>query len=189
MADRRNLQLQYYAEKPDCEYAVMKLARIAEHLVILSDHTKTAEEADMEVMFLLLNFRDVRLRYNLHFNITVEMCKEHNQRLVGSNDHTDFLVASSMSSLFLAQLAEYPELIEVFRDILDNDGNELYLKNAGDLNICGTYTILELRQIALSYGYILLGYLNAEKQSYFNLSLTETVNLTSDCNIIVLSEN
>lgn len=189
VADHRKLQLQYYTEKPDCECAVMKLAQIAEHLVILSDHTKTAEDADMEAMFLLLNFRDVRLRYNLHFNITVEMCKEHNQRLVGNNDHTDFLVASSMSSLFFAQLAEYPELIEVFRDILDNDGNELYLKNAGDLNICGTYTISELRQIALSRGYILLGYLDAEKQSYFNLSLTETVNLTSDCNIIVLSEN
>lgn len=157
--------------------------------MILSDHTKEAEDADMEVMFQLLNFRDVRLRYGLHFNITVEMCKEHNQRLVSGNDHTVFLVASSMSSLFLAQLAEYPELIEVLRDILDNEGTELYLKNAGGLNIHGTYTVLELRQIALSYGYILLGYLDDNKQSYFTLSLAQTVTLTPDHSLIVLSEN
>lgn len=189
IASQRNLQLCYYAETPNCEDAVRKLAQKSEHIVILSDHNKTPEDADMEAMFLLLNFRDVRLRYKMQFNITVEMCKEQNQKLVSGSDHTDFLVASSMASLFLAQLAEYPELIEVFRDILDNEGNELYLKNASDLHICGTYSILELRKIALSYGYILLGYMDAEKQSYFNLPLGQTIELTSDCNIIVLSED
>lgn len=189
VAARRNLQLHYYDENPDCEDAVVRLAQRAAHIVILSDHNKTAEEADMEAMFLLLNFRDVRFRQNLHFNITVEMCTEHNQRLASGNDHTDFLVSSSMSSLFLAQLAENPELIEVFRDLLDNEGTELYLKNAGDLNLCGVHTVLELRRIALSCGFILLGYLDAKKRSHFPLSLDQTVELTPDCNIIVLSED
>lgn len=189
VADSRDLQLHYYDENPDCEDAVMRLAQRAEHIVILSDHNKTVEDADMDTMFLLLNFRDVRLQHNLNFNITVQMCTEHNQRLASGNDHTDFLVSSSMSSLFLAQLAENPELIEVFRDLLDNEGTELYLKNVGDLNLCGTHTVLELRQIALSCGYILLGYLDAEKRSHFTLSLEQTIHLTPDCNIIVLSEN
>lgn len=189
VADLRDLHLQYYKEEPECEDIIVELAQRAEHLMILSDHTKPAEDADMEVMFRLLNFRDVRLRHDLHFNITVEMCKEHNQRLVSGNDHTDFLVSSSMSSLFLAQFAEYPELIEVFRDILDNKGNELYLKNVGDLDLHGIYTVSELRQIALSHGYILLGYLDGNKQSYFTLSLAQTVTLTPDHDLIVLSEN
>lgn len=188
-ADKRGLELYYYSNKLDCEDDFVKVARMAEHIVVLSDHSKSAEEADMEVMFSLLNFRDVRVRNNLNFNITVEMCTEYNQKLVTGSDCTDFLVASTMSSLFLAQLAKYPELIEVFRDILSNEGNELYLKNAGDLHICGTYTVAELRQITMSFGYILLGYIDTEKKSYLNLSLGQTVELTEQCDIIVLSEN
>ncbi|MBR7187677.1 MAG: hypothetical protein IKD53_03890 [Clostridia bacterium] len=54
-----------------------------------------------------------------------------------SDDRTDFVVTSSMSSLFLAQLAESPELIEVFQEILSNKGNELYLKSAEKLEMVG----------------------------------------------------
>ena len=104
---------------------------MAKHIVVLNDHDKDPEEADMESIFLLLNLRDIRKRFNLDFNITVEMQQEHNQKLVSRGDHTDFLVVSNMSSLILAQLAESPELIDVFREILSNEGNELYLKNVG----------------------------------------------------------
>ena len=34
---------------------------------------ETKIEADMEAIFLLLNLRDIRKRYNLDFNITMEM--------------------------------------------------------------------------------------------------------------------
>ena len=94
-----------------------------------------------------------------------------------------------MSSLILAQLAENPELIDVFREILSNEGSELYLKNAGSMDLVGSFTVRELRDIMLSSRCILLGCLDRDKYSRFNLPLDETVELTEQDCLIVLGED
>ena len=154
VSQKRNLKIDYYDGNEADD--LLEIAKLSHHIVILNDHDKEPEEADMDAIFLLLNLRDVRKRYNLDFNITMEMQLEHNQKLVGRGDHTDFLVASNMSSLILAQSAESPELIEVFREILSNEGNELFLKNAGLINLKGDYSVRDLRMIMLKKGYIFL---------------------------------
>ncbi len=184
----RNLDVQYYKCNLRSEKDLNKMARMAEHIVILSDHDRNPEEADMDAILLLMNLRDIRKRFGLEFNITIEMQKEHNQRLVGRGDHTDFLVSSSMSSLILAQLAESPELIDVFREILSNTGNELFLKNVGAMGLTGSFSVRNLRQIMLSNGYIFLGHLDSEKNSHFNLALDEILELSKDDYLIVLGE-
>ena len=188
IASERNLKLIYHPGDTHSDEVLSELAQMAEHVVILSDHEKDAEEADMKAIFLLMHFRDIRKRFGLQFNITVEMQKEYNQKLVGSGDHTDFLVASSMSSLVLAQLAESPELIDVFREILSNEGNELYLKDVSLMDLQGIYTARNLRNIMLQQGYIFLGYLDAEKRSRFNLPLDEELTLTDADSLIVLGQ-
>lgn len=189
VASNRNLQLEYFRGNTHSEKTLLQLAQMAEHIVILSDHDKDPEEADMEAIFLLLNLRDLRSRFGFDFNITVEMQKEHNQKLVGKGDHTDFLVASSMSSLILAQLAESPELIDVFKEILSNEGNELYLKSVKQMNLIGSYSVRDLRRIMLNEGYILIGHLDADKYSRFNLPLNEAILLSEADNLIVLGQN
>jgi Trk K+ transport system NAD-binding subunit len=186
IASGRELSLNYIDGDPHSEKIMLKLANMAEHIVILNDHDKDPEEADMEAIFLLMNLRDIRKRFGLSFNITMEMQREHNQKLIGRGDHTDFLVASSMSSLILAQLAESPELIGVFREILSNEGNELYLKKVSKMKLEGEYSVSKLRYIMLKNGYILLGILDAEKYSKYNLPIEETVTLTGEENLIVL---
>ena len=161
---------------------------MAKHIVILNNHEREPEEADTEAILLLLNLREIRKRFGFKFNITVEMQKEHNQKLVSHGDHTDFLVNSSMSSLVLAQLAENPELIDVFRELLSNDGNELYLKKMKKMNLKGTYTVRELRLSMLREGCILLGDMDSEKHSIFNRPLDETITLTTEDKLIVLGE-
>ena len=188
-AAARNIALEVLAEDPHAEEVLDRLARLAEHIVILGDHEKAPEEADMEAVFLLLNLRDIRVRSGLSFNITVEMRLEHSQKLAGRGDRTDFLVSSSMSSLIVAQLAESPALIGVFREILSNRGNELYLKNAERLGLAGSYTVRALRRAMLRQGYILLGCLNAGGESRFDLSSDETLTLTEEDSLIVLGEN
>ena len=117
-----------------------------------------------------------------------ELRREQNQNLVADDDHTDFVVSSNMSSLFLAQLAESPELAGVFGEILSNHGNELYLKNAGTLFCTGEHTVAELRLTALRQKYIMLGYMK-DGESVFNPGLHETVYLGLDDSVIVLGEN
>ena len=188
IAERRHLVLRDLHGNLRSERFLVKLAKMAEHILILGNHDRDPEEADMEAIFLLMNLRDIRKRFDLDFNMTMEMQREHNQKLVGRGDHTDFLVSSSMSSLILAQLAESPELIDVFKELLSNRGNELYLKNVEKMGLVGTYSIRDLRRILLKQGAILLGHLDAEKHSQFNFPIDEELTLTADDYLIVLSE-
>ena len=187
-ADENKLQVEYIRKNPRTEKALLELVRTASHIVILNAQDKDDETADMDSIFLLLNLRDIRTKYGLDFNITVEMKKEHNQNLAGQEDHTDFLVTSSMSSLILAQLSENPELLTVFREILSNEGSELYLKNAGKSHLTGTYSVRDLRRILLGQGYIFLGHLTPDKTSHFNLPLDEVLTLGKEDYFIVLGE-
>lgn len=185
----RNLNLRFYEEDPESEDYLEKLARMAGHVVILGDHEKDPEQADMEGIFLLLNLRELRRDLGLGYNITVELQKEHNQKLAGSGESTDFLVTSSMSSLILAQLAESPALIDVFREILSNEGNELYLKQTGAMGLTGTFTGRDLRRIMLRERYIFLGYLDRKKRSRFNIPLDEEIRLDGKDHLIVFGES
>lgn len=172
------------------EKTIAQLAKQSEHIVILSDYTKEDDEADMDTIFLLLNLRDIRTRLSLSFSITAEMRKEHNQHLVVTDDNTDFVVSSNMSSLFLAQLAESPELIDAFRELLSNRGNELYLLEAGGMQCAGRLTTAEIRKIALEQRMVVIGYISSEtRQSVFNPPLNEELELAEDDCLIVLAES
>ena len=187
-AAKRNLTLEYYEGDPDQEDILQDIARTAGHIVLLNDHTKKVDEADMEVIFLLLHFRDLRNRFKFNYNITAEMRSERNERLVANDDNTDFIVASNLSSLFLAQLAESPELISVFREILSNEGNEVYLKNPARFGIKGTLSVQELRKRMLEQRAVLIGYLRCGA-THFNPPLDQMVEITSDTRLFVISEN
>jgi hypothetical protein len=105
-------------------------------------------------------------------------------------EHMDYVVASNMSSLFLAQLCENYELDWLYKEILASWGNELYLKKAKDFGCDGTYTTVQLRNLTLSNNCVLLGYLRAETyESFFNPGLTEEIQLNAEDSLIVLSEN
>ena len=188
VASDRSLFLRYAQDEVGTEAALLALARSVEHVVILNRHELEPEEADMEAIFLLLNLRDIRARYGLRFNITVEMQREHNQKLVSGGDHTDFIVSSSVSSLILAQLAENPELYGVFKEILSNAGNEIYIKNAAQMRLTGRHTVRALRRRLLERGYILLGWLDEGGESRFNPPLDAALELTQGDGLIVLGE-
>ena len=188
VAARRGLRVEYSDAELTEEGALEALAKDAEHVVILNDHEKEEEEADMEAIYLLLNLRDIRARLGARFNITTEMRRERNQDLVEDNDRTDFVVASSMSSMILAQLSESPELQGAFREILSNEGNEIFLKKASQLGIRGRFPVRSLRKIASEQGYVLLGIMDAERESCFNPPLDKEVEAGEETTLIVLGE-
>ena len=180
--------LSFYDRSLRRTHNLTELARMSEHVVILSDYDKPDDEADMDSIFLLLNLRDIRTRLGLSYNITAEMRREYNQNLVVTDDNTDFVVASNMSSLFLAQLSASPELLSAFRELLSNTGSELYLKEAAALGCLGAHSVAELRRIALARGYVLLGYLPAGGSSVFNPPLEEQIALSAGDQLIVVGE-
>lgn len=167
-----------------------ELAKTADHIVVLSDHEREENEADMQHIFTIMNIRDIRDRLGLHFNITAEMRRETNQNLLIPDNETEFLVSSNMSSLFLAQLSETPELVKVFDELLTNEGNEVYLKTAEELNCVGTRTVLELRRLLMPQRYVMIGIMTAASyQCCFDFSLGDSVTLKPEDKLIVIGEN
>ena len=186
IAADRSIRINYIEEDPQTEETLLSVAQTASHIIILNNHDASVEEADMEVIFLLINLRDIRERLGLSFNITVEMRAERNQKLVEGEDRLDFLVTSSMSSLILAQLSESPDLIDVFRELLSNQGNELYLKSAEKMHLLGYSNVPELRMALLHHGYIFLGILRSDQETVFNPPLDQLLELTVGDYLIVL---
>ena len=160
--------------------ALEELAQMAEHVVILSDHDRPDDEADLRNIFAITTLRHIRKRLRLNFNITAEMRRENNQNLLIPDPDTEFVVSSNMSALFLAQLSESPELIKAFNELLTNEGNEVYLKTAEELHCVRL----------LPQRYVMIGYMTAEDfHCFFELSLGDTVTLKPEDKLIVIGEN
>lgn len=167
------------------------LAAGADHVVLLSGEGDQ-EESDARSMLLLLKLQELRRQKGLTYNITAEMRRETNRKLVADGDSTDFVVASDMSSMVLAQLTETPELYEVFREILSNEGSELLLKPAFAFGLCDgrERSVPELRLAALKAGCCFLGLCRREEsiQVRLNPSRGEAFTLDENDQLIVLAE-
>ena len=185
-----NRKLTVFDEDIDDAEHMTELAKKVNHIVLLSDYSLDEEDADIQSIFRILSLRDIRLKYDLGYNITAEMCKKANLNLIREEEHMDYVVASNMSSLFLAQLSENYELNDLFKEILSNRGNELYLKRAKDYGYYGMYTTQQLRNFALANKCIFLGYMKAGSyESFFNPGLMDEVRLGEEDSLIVLAEN
>lgn len=188
-SQREELSVEFFNKKLKKKGALEELALLADHIVVLSDHDIDEEEADLKSIFIIMNLREIRMEKQLQYNITVEMRREHNQNLVVSDDNTDFVVSSSMSALFLAQLAESPELSTAFKELLSNDGNELYLIRAKDYKCTGKRTVMELRKHLMAHRLILIGYIDESDNSVFNPGLFDVLILTDKDRLIVIGED
>ncbi len=187
ICDQRHMELILREGDVRVESVLYDLVKEARHVIIQSNYGDE-EEADNMTIFLLLHLRDIRKKHQLSFNITAEMRREKNQVLASDDDNTDFIVASNMSAMMLAQLAETPQLLGAFREILSNIGNELYLRPAGKLDCLGEHLVGEIRRILLEQGYIFLGYLKADGSYVLNPSIKEKITLDEGCSLILLGE-
>lgn len=170
--------------------ALTELAKTAEHIVVLCPYNRPEDSADLSNIFMIMSLRDIRDRLKLNYNITTELKRENNQNLLIPDSETEFVVSSNMSSLFLAQLSESPDLLSAFNDLLTNEGSEIYLKEPSEMHCGGEMSVLELRRRLLSLRYLLIGVMKDEGlEPDFNLTLSDRVCLNPGDKLIVLGEN
>jgi voltage-gated potassium channel Kch len=130
------------------------------HVVVLCESDdREPEMADARTLLTLLHLRDIGTVSGRPFTIVSEMLDERDRELAEVARADDFIVSVRMLSLLLAQVAETPELADVFRDLFDADGAEVYLRDAA------TYVALDreigfatLQASAQVRGEIALGY-------------------------------
>jgi len=118
-----------------------------DHVIVLSDEQRDAQEADARTLVTLLHLRDIAERDETPFSIVSEMLDLRNRQLAEVARVDDFIVSDHLISLLLTQLAENGELNDLFADLFDPEGSEIYLKPIGDYVAPGEpvsfYTLVE----------------------------------------------
>lgn len=108
----------------------LDVASFAHVVVLCESDDRPTDVADGRTVVTLLHLRDIGARRGRPFSIVSEMLDVRNRELAEVAQADDFIVSAKVLSSLLAQIAETPDLADVFRDLFDADGAELYVREA-----------------------------------------------------------
>jgi Trk K+ transport system NAD-binding subunit len=169
-----------------------------DHVIVLAYGHLGTQEADAITLVTLLHLRDMAERDETPFSIVSEMLDLRNRELAEAAQVDDFIVSEHLISLMMAQLSENAELQDVFADIFDPEGSEIYLKPIGDYVVTGQpvnfYTVTEAarRRGETAIGYRLMSENHSAEKSYgvhTNPKKSEKVSFAPQDKLIVIAEN
>ena len=170
-----------------------------DHVIILCyADTLDTQAADARTLITLLHLRDIAERAGHRFSITTEMLDIRNRNLAEVTRADDFIVSDKLVSLLLAQLSENPILYDLFNDLFDPEGSEVYLKPAREYVTpdvpVNFYTVAEAarRRGESAFGYRLAVRSRDKAHDYgvvVNPKKSETITFSEGDRIIVLAES
>jgi voltage-gated potassium channel Kch len=169
-----------------------------DHVIVLAYSGIEVQQADAKTLVTLLHLRDIAEHDKTPFSIVSEMLDLRNRALAEVARVDDFIVSEHLISLMLAQLSENAELFDVFQDIFDPQGAEIYLKPIGDYVETGHpisfYTVVAAasRRGETALGYRLAAEANDAGKAYgvhTNPKKSASVVFAPNDKIIVVAEN
>jgi voltage-gated potassium channel Kch len=161
-----------------------------------SSHLGT-QAADARTLVTLLHVRDILRRTGAQTPVVSEMLDDRNRVLASVADIDDVVVSGEIVSLLVTQLSEDQRLEPVFRELLGNEGSEIYLRPAGWYVQPGEgITYATIVAGASRRGETALGFKSAslaEDGGHFgvvvNPAKSTTFDVTPDDCVVVLAEN
>ncbi|MCM2417057.1 TrkA C-terminal domain-containing protein [Streptomyces sp. RKAG293] len=159
--------------------------------------TTRAPEADDRTLVTLLHLRAIEEATHQEIPLTTEMSDDRNRLLAPVRAGADFIVSGRLISLLMTQISESPYLADLFDELFRAEGNELYLKPAGDYVRAGegvtfaTVVASALRRHECALGYRLRAQA-ATGPTYgvrINPDKRQPVRFTRDDWVIVLAES
>ncbi len=102
-----------------------------DRVIVLADtDVMSADAADTQTLVTLLHLRRIAERSGRHISVVSEMTDVRNRELAEVAQADDFVVSNKLVSMMLAQASETRHIAEIFREILDDDGCEVYMRPA-----------------------------------------------------------
>ena len=169
-----------------------------DHVIVLAYSTLEPQEADAKTLVTLLHLRDMAQKDETPFSIVSEMLDLRNRELAEATQVDDFIVSEHLVSLMMSQLSENAELFDVFTDIFDPEGSEIYLKPVSDYVVTGEpvnfYTVVEAacRRGETALGYRITSEATNAGKSYgihTNPKKSEKVSFAPEDKVIVIAED
>ncbi|KQS56493.1 hypothetical protein ASG17_03270 [Brevundimonas sp. Leaf363] len=116
-------------------------------MVLGYSDTIEAQSADTRTLITLLHLRKLSEREGQRVSVVSEMIDIRNRELAEVTRADDFVVSNKLISLMLAQASENEYLSDIFGDLLDEEGSEIYMRPIGDYVDLGRpvsgYTLME----------------------------------------------
>jgi Trk K+ transport system NAD-binding subunit len=196
----KNNQLQVIKEDTTSRSLLEKIGLEGfDHIIILSYSGRmTPEEADSVTLITLLHLRDISEKKSIHLSVVSEILVDENRALAEVTNADDFIVSEKLVSLLLTQISEKKELSNVYTDIFNPDGSEIYLKPVTNYVKPGIevdfYTVVEAarRRNETAFGYRLLKNKRNAAEKYgvkINPRKSDRITFTEEDRIIVLAED
>jgi voltage-gated potassium channel Kch len=101
-----------------------------DHVMVLGYDHLDSQRADSRTLVTLLHLRDMEARLRERYSIVSEMSDDRNRTLGQVTQADDFIVSDKLISLLMTQISENRHLSDVFANLFDPDGSEIYLKPA-----------------------------------------------------------
>jgi voltage-gated potassium channel Kch len=161
-----------------------------------SEHLDT-QAADARTLVTLLHVRDILRRRDAQTPVVSEMLDDRNRVLASVADVDDVVVSGEIVSLLVTQLSEDQRLEPVFRELLGNEGSEIYLRPADWYVQPGediTYATIvagasRRNETALGFKSASLAVDGAHFGVVVNPAKSSTFRVTADDCVVVLAEN
>ncbi len=169
-----------------------------DHVIVLAYSHLEPQEADAITLVTLLHLRDIAERDETPFSIVSEMLDLRNRELAEAAQVDDFIVSEHLISLMMAQLSENPGLMDVFADMFDPEGAEIYLKPISDYVVTGQpvnfYTVTEAarRRGETAIGYRVMSESHDAEKAYgvhTNPKKSASTTFSADDKLIVIAES
>ena len=130
----------YYTQAQASERATLESLELGtyDHVIVLTDETEDRDAADTATLITLLHLRDMAARDGNHHSTVTEILDSRNRELASARSADDFIVGDELVSLLLAQISENRTLADVFENLFEAEGSEIYLRPAADCVAIGT---------------------------------------------------
>lgn len=134
-----------------------------DHVLVLGySDDMAAQPADTTTLVTLLQLRKIADAANQHIGIVSEMIDVRNRNLAAVTRADDFVVSNKLVSLMLAQASENELMAQIFDELLDEDGSEIYMRPVTDyIAIDRPVNFYTVTLAALIRGEVALGYSRA----------------------------
>lgn len=138
------------------------------------------ETTDSETIIILLQLRRIFDRHPDEANNTKlisEVMDSDNMELVARAGVNDFIVSNRLVSMLLAQISEEQSINDVYADIFEEDGSEIYLKPASlyFTDLPGQYSFADMMGIAQKRNEVCIGVKITELENDMNKNFGVTL--------------
>jgi Trk K+ transport system NAD-binding subunit len=130
-----------------------------QHVIVLAEDDFSHQHADARTLVTLLHLRDMKQTSGDAYSIVSELNDDANRRLAQVIRADDFIVSQKLISLLLTQLAKNRNLEDVFAELFDARGCDIFLEPAGHyLEECRPATFATVMESASRRHQTAIGY-------------------------------